>query len=301
MAGHLEGDGSVSIILPSECRRHLGFVLVRVDKTIKNPEMLHWFREKFGGKIYNFRELSTERSNNSDTLTWKLEHHAEVELCKQLVPHAHIKAREFDMAGRLPIDAVRRSALCPVRLVKGDEVRNFESHTAAGLALGRDPNAVRSALKRGGLCAGWRVEEDRLFTRSQLKQMIEQMYWSLRLMKQLPDDPVSKPLTLPYVAGLFDAEGSISISGNNGATVSISRKDPAIRIALQHQFGGRSHGIGWYVNGSWREFLELIAPYSIEKRKQIELVLSMDGNGQEIKTLIDPLQRNKRKASQAPA
>ena len=297
MAGHLDGDGSVAIVLPSESRRHLGFVYVRIDKTVKNPHMLDWFVAKFGGKLKAPRLLSQQRPNNSDTVMWQLEHSVAVEFSKLIAPHCHIKRREFDLAGRFPSDAVRRTALRGVKIVKGDVEHVFESETAAALFLHRDPNAVRSAMHRQGLCAGWAVQEHHLFTREQVKQLIEQIYWCLRFMKQIPDDPINGPLALPYVAGLFDAEGSISITGNNGLSVSVSQKDPTIRIALEAQFAGRSNGVSWYAPHSGRPFLQLIQPFCIEKRQQVDLALSMAGNGLEIKALISPLQRNKRQAN----
>ena len=294
MAGHIDGDGSIAILLPSTGRRHLGQVYIRIDKSTKNPHMLDWFKETFGGKIHNHRQLSQQRPNNSDTQTWQIECGPAIDLCKAVGPHAHIKKREFDMASRFPVDAVRRTALVEVKVSKGNYSQVFESLTAAGRHLHRDSTAVRYALKSGGLCAGHRVERHQTFTRDQVKQLIQQMHWSLRFMKQLPDDTVDSPLSLPYTAGMFDSDGCISFNGNS-VSISISQKDPAIRIALQHQFGGRSHGISWHANSLWREFLELIVPYTIEKRQQIELVLSMDGNGPEIKALLNPLQRNKRK------
>lgn len=295
MGGHMDGDGSVAIVLPSASRRHLGFVWVRITKTVKNPHMLDWFVANFGGKVHNLRPLSRQRPNNSDTLTWQLEHGEALAFCKLLSGHCRLKGRELDLAGRLPVDAIRRSALRGVKLVKGGEELVFESHTAAAAHLKRDPNAVRSAVKRGGLCAGWQALEHQVFTRQQVKQLVEQMYWCLRFMKQMPDEPISKPLSLSYAAGLFDAEGSISITGSDSMTVSISQKDPAVRIALETQFGGRSSGVKWLAPEGGRPFLALIKPYCVEKLAQVDLALAMAGDGPAVKAKLDPLQRNKRK------
>ena len=292
MAAHVDGDGCIQIVLPSDCRRHLGFVWIRIDKTVKNPHMLQWFVDKFGGKVAGFRALSQQRANNSDTMTWKIEHGAAIQLCKLLQPHTRIKGRRF------PVDAVRRSKLTPVTITKGDESHTFESFTKAGDYLSRTMGAVRFAMHSGGLCAGWSVSEaPRIFSRDQLKQLIEQMHWSLRFMKKIPDEPITEFLSLPYVAGLFDSEGSISILGKNSATITISQKDPAIRIALQRDYGGSGTSVGnWNWRApKWRSFLASIRPYCVEKAAQIDLVLAMDGNGPEVKAKLDPLQRNKRK------
>lgn len=296
MAGHADGDASVAILLPSNSRRHLGLVYVRIDKSVKNPHMSQWFVEKFGGKLKAPRLLSQQRPNNSDTVTWQLEGNAAVEFCRIVGLHSHIKRREFQMASKFPADAVRRTKLTAVRLRKGHIEKHFESLTRAGEFVGRDPSAIYSALHRGGLCAGWSVERHQLFTRDQVKMLIQQMHMSLRLMKKLPGEAVEGPLSLPYVAGLFDAEGSLSIMGMNSFATSISQKDPAIRVALQRQFGGASSGWSWRAPQCGRPLLRLILPYCIEKRAQVELVLSMNGNGPEIKAKLNPLQRNKRKA-----
>ena len=293
MAGHIDGDGCISILLPSKGRRHLGQVNIRIDKTVKNPHMSQWFIDKFGGKLKAPRLLSQQRANNSDTVMWQVECGAATELCKQLAPHSHIKRREFDLASRFPSDAVRRTALISVKLQKSGLSHVFESLTAAAAFLHRDPAAVHAAMHRRGLCAGWSVERHQLFTREQVKMLIEQMHMSLRLMKRLPLGPIYSSLSLPYVAGLFDSEGSLSITGNSLSTT-ISQKDPAIRLALQAQFGGASSGWSWRAPQCGRPLLRLILPYCIEKRVQVELVLSIDGNGPEIKAQLDPLQRNKR-------
>ena len=294
LIGQIEGDGCIHLSLPKkDCHRNFGTLQIKISKSTKNIPTLEWFRDTFGGVITGFSPLSERDPYHNDALVWEVKHASAVSLCKQLAPHAHIKARQFDMASRLPADAIRRTKYRPVKITRGPESHAFESCQAASMFLNRTLQAVHIAFKNGGLCAGWKVESHELFTRDQVKQLVHQMYWCLRLMKQTQEDPVTRPLSLPYVAGLFDAEGSLSIAGNR-CVVRISQKDPAIRDALERQFGGKSHGIDWYTNSIWREFLGLIAPYCIEKRAQVDLVLSMNGNGAEIKAKIGPMQRNKR-------
>lgn len=292
LCGQADGDGCITIF------KEGGYGSVRLDihKTIKSITTLEWCRDTFGGCITNFDARSERNTQHSDTLTWQVKWDKAVQLCKVLAPHSQIKRDQFEMAAAFPHKAIQQTRLKGVMLTDNSgQEHSFDTSKQAAVFLACTPQAICYALKHGSICKGYSVKPSTpLFTPQQVKQLVDQMHLSLQFMKRLPDDPVPGPLPLPYVAGFFDAEGSLSIQGND-CRLSISQKFPAIRDALQHQFGGRSHGIAWYANSCWREFCELILPYSIEKRAQLELVLSMNGNGAEIKAKLSPLQRNKRK------
>lgn len=277
-----------------------GYIHVGMSKSTKNISTLEWCRDTFGGFISGFQPLSEKNPNHSDALVWSITCGPAIAFCNTLAAHSHLKADQLETAASFPSEAVWRRHSRGVRLIRGEEQHVCDSSKEAAKIVGCTPQAICYALAGPRKCKGWCLEPYSRMSNTELRQSVRHIWQELKRLKRVPDVAISRPLPLPYVSGLFDAEGSLSIQ-NSDCRVSISQKDPAIRTALQHQFGGRSHGISWYVNGSWREFLELIAPYSIEKRKQIELVLGMNGNGPEVKALLDPLQRNKRKASQAAA
>lgn len=102
-------------------------------------------------------------------------------------------------------------------------------------------------------------------------------------------------LSLEYIAGFFDGEGTIGVYKTNGKnhwdlTVKISQQNPEIIVLIYAQFpeakfqpGHTVWEVRFYGENS-RRFLELIKPYAICKLRQIELALSFlnCGNREEI-------------------
>jgi hypothetical protein len=60
----------------------------------------------------------------------------------------------------------------------------------------------------------------------------------LRRLKKEPHDPITEPLSLAYVAGFFDAEGSVTIFCLTNRKIRIQQRNPEILYALKRQFGG---------------------------------------------------------------
>lgn len=101
-----------------------------------------------------------------------------------------------------------------------------------------------------------------------------------------------------YYAGIFDAEGTISITGFNQVKVSLNQKYKAICDNLAQKFTGgiqKTKDRDIYIwsignkDGCFN-FLNSILPYSIEKKPQIEIVLNMKCNdAQNVKKAIEKL------------
>lgn len=86
-----------------------------------------------------------------------------------------------------------------------------------------------------------------------------------------PDD-----LTIQFIAGLFDADGSIVLSKKGALQVSITKhssENMRKAISVHLGYGSVSSGV-WIAYGQHAEdFLERIAPYSIVKRSQVDEAL----------------------------
>jgi len=108
-------------------------------------------------------------------------------------------------------------------------------------------------------------------------------------------------IEIGYAAGLFDGEGSVGISKRSSGQiflqVQISMRCKEIPEWFGNHFGGNAvvykqgkHALGsgpickWSISGcSAHEFLEIIAPYLIEKREQAEVALEFpNGTGKRL-------------------
>jgi len=100
-------------------------------------------------------------------------------------------------------------------------------------------------------------------------------------------------LSNEYVAGFFDGEGCVSINTTGRCTISITQKNPEVLYLIQKQYGGNVHCkwkkhfecSHWLTNGKQDviRFLNLIKPYVVVKKKEIDLglqaaALVRDGN-----------------------
>jgi hypothetical protein len=80
-------------------------------------------------------------------------------------------------------------------------------------------------------------------------------------------------LTLPYIAGLFDAEGCVQIA-HTGLQINLAQKQsPRILYALAEMFPGGRVGdhegkVTWCAEGATR-FLKSIEPFLVHKRSQV--------------------------------
>lgn len=116
--------------------------------------------------------------------------------------------------------------------------------------------------------------------------------------KHIEHAVINDDLPNSYYAGMFDADGTISVTGFNQIRVSINQKYIAICENMVNKFTGgiqktKDRDIyRWSIvnkDGSFN-FLNCILPYSIEKKPQIEIVLNMKCNdAQNVKKTIEKL------------
>jgi hypothetical protein len=90
-------------------------------------------------------------------------------------------------------------------------------------------------------------------------------------------------LSSEYLAGFFDGEGFVSINSGGRVQIGITQKNPEILCEIKNIFGGniylesRKPGVcsHWKITDKVgiKNFLSLILPFSVVKKKEIELGL----------------------------
>lgn len=94
-----------------------------------------------------------------------------------------------------------------------------------------------------------------------------------------------KRVSAQYLAGFFDGEGCVSITGKKPhLQITISQKNPKVLHLIQKSLKigkvwsrdtkwGKTHQLKIDRHEDQRKFIEIILPYSIVKRKHLEVAL----------------------------
>lgn len=286
-AGNWDGDGCV--VIGSNYNLTVG-----LDKATKGKEALELFVANFGGKIYSKRAAT---SSTQQLYEWKLNGPAAMKFILAIKDRVWIKRQQAEVASRFPM-----ALKCQVKAEKDGVVVVHESKTKCANVLGLTESQLRSRLApRSAPHNGWKLTEIKRDDSVVIpqKNAIDQ---ELRRLKHVPHEPITKPLTIPYCAGLVDAEGCLSILNAYGSwKLGVPQGSPEILYALQRQFAGSVFVSKTTANrGCWqiyarlaRPFLEQCLPYMVEKKKQVELVLAFErGRGLELNALLRELKGN---------
>lgn len=145
------------------------------------------------------------------------------------------------------------------------------------------------------------LNEKKGFNRSlteEIKNKRTEIATYLKNEKHIEHAVINDELPNSYYAGMFDSDGTISITGFNQVKVSLNQKYKAICDNLAQKFTGgiqKTKDRDIYIwsignkDGCFN-FLNSILPYSIEKKPQIEIVLNMKCNdAQNVKKAIEKL------------
>ena len=108
LGGQFDVDGCVLITLPSLGRRHLGFVTVKFDKSVKNKVFLDWLVEKSGGQNSK-KERDHKKPNCNNSQQWILERASAVVFCSILKRYSILKQAQLDLAAAFPSHRVKLS------------------------------------------------------------------------------------------------------------------------------------------------------------------------------------------------
>lgn len=296
LGGQFDADGCVLITLPSLGRRHLGFVTVKFEKSIKNRVFLHWLIDKVGGKLKKERQHPGPNVNNSQQ--WILEHSSAVAFCGILKHYSILKRNQLTLAAAFPSDRVKLSRQQQVIAWDDKGETLYDSVRDCARAIGRADGAVAYCIKaresgKDATCAGYCIKRGEQISRDVVADEIESLCKTLQVLKKTPDDTITFDMRIPYVAGFVDGDGCLQASRSHRVIITVQQKYGAIREALLRQFGGNISGLGWALHRNADLLLEDLTPFLIEKKPQALLLLKMCGNGPEVAKQLRLLKGNK--------
>ena len=307
LAGQIDGDGCISIRLPSPSQKGCGRVVIEVDKAKRNVASLAVFKKTFGGYIKNERVFKTGNCQNSQK--WVLEGRSALLACKRLLDHIVIKRPQVKMALELPIDDIRKSTFTPIKGINtlSGTVREFESTRQAAKMLGiKSPSNILDCIKgKQHKSKGWTFELLPPLDVQMVKESVQTLKQRLSDAKKIPHVVTQEFISIPYMAGFFDAEGCVCLRKDcKGVLVCVGQKYPAILQAAQRTFGGtvststKREISNWCLGKGAKDFLGQIRPFLVEKGEQVDLVLNVTSeNLARTRVALRSLKANSKKAA----
>ena len=280
-SGNHDGDGHV-VVGSHEC------LTVGLDKALKSKSVLILFKKTFKGNIYSKTE---ETETTQSQFTWKVHANDALTAINLLKAHSHIKRKQLEIASTFPMQ-LKVEVLAEKA---GHQSVTYKSMQDCADKMGVHYSVVVRRLtppKEGVVrrkpqdINGWTLTK---IVRDSAAVSAERAAISAELqrLKHVSHDVITETLSFPYCSGFFDSEGTISITGPNSWKLAIGQAFPEILYALKRQFGGSvfvskktANRCNWqlYPKGA-TPFLQGCLPYLIEKKKQAELVLTMEKDG----------------------
>ena len=267
-AGNADGDGNLGV----GNNHNLFFGL---DKARKSIGVLHEGRNLFGGNVYlKKKETETIQALYNLVLNGP-EAHAFICAVKD---RTWVKRKQFQVASTFDM-TLKVSVIAE----KDEDIVTHRSITACARYFNTTESRVRKLLaKVDPQIDDWcltLVRQDQ----TAVKASRDAVDKELRRLKDVPHEPITNTLSFAYVAGFFDAEGSISFQSLSTWKISVPQEHPEILFALQRQFGGsvfvskKDNGAAWTLYARLaRPLLENILLYLREKREQVEIILKFD-------------------------
>lgn len=263
IGGQLDGDGTVSLIN--------GAPRIRLTKSVKAARIVVQFRDWFGGCITT--RLPKPDSNDEASCTWEACGLLIKKLCQELVEYTHGKQPQFDLAGKTPLGKtpllVTKDGLTTAFDYRKD-VANMMGITES--RIGRLLRGVPSAEYNGYLLVN-------VVNPNEVRAGIAKQ---LTALKAEEHRPVDRQLHPAYFAGFADAEMCVFMKSASNIHINIPQKSRAILDAMQQIYGGsvtahktNSGGFIFTICGeACRQFLQEIAPFMLEKDRQVKLALT---------------------------
>lgn len=272
IAGHADGDGYVSVDYKHGLR-------VGVKKAKKGYNSINLLKELLGGNIY---DCTPETEKHQESKTWVITGLSALEVCKHLQFHSKIKQEQFTVASEYPLEDLQAMQFKPV---KGTDISNkkivyYPTITAARNETGANVGNVLNGKWSHSKGYKWEYIDNPIKS-EKVREKWTFIYKKLKVLKKTEHLLIEIPLTLPYVAGFIDADGCFTIEKINKFKHTLAQKYIAICNAFQKHFGGsvckgKSVCYKWSISKNANEWLKLIAPYLVEKKKQADLILNLN-------------------------
>ena len=281
VGGQLDGDGSVGIYQTT--------LKVTVGKAENAWHVLEKLHCLFGGRLHRRK---TETDTQQETKAWVLDGRCALDFCRVMKDYTIFKNPQFSLAARHPIPDLRIMRWMPLMATStttGQELffpnayaasktlRYVAAHPALACARGL-PNYKTS----GGY--KWRLLRNPV-TKDAVAARVKELAAEVKRLKKVEHMETHQTLPLPYVAGLVDSDGSMSLNKSCGVELTVCQKYPAMCNALKRQLGGsvctpsethkkhKKHYV-WHAASGARQILGDIREYLLEKKGQADLILT---------------------------
>lgn len=286
VGGNFDGDGCVGLYKATN-------LAVVIGKAENAWHVLDRLQELFGGSIHLFHQ---ETETHQAAKNWKLIGRSAVEFCKVMQKYTLFKRPQLALAATHPIDDLRIMIWKPVMATDprtGAETM-YPNMWDAAQKLPRVTVCAIVKCARGdkhyNTCGGFKWQKlENPVKRTEVRDRVKNIAKGLKQLKKVEHEETDMEMPLPFVAGLIDSDGTMSVTKFGKVRVSLCQKYPAMCNALQRQFGGavrrrvtiletgsvRKEKIiwNWYGNSKSPQALKAIYPFLIEKKAQAVLLL----------------------------
>lgn len=262
-AGQIDGDGTVGV-----CS---GSPRLSLKKARKGFCALQLIKDKLGGTVYHRPSTNLKRQ---DQATWLLDGEPARNAIQQLQSLSRLKRAECRLVAGLSTGRCRFTA------EKDGCLHRFNDTKECADEIGVHRCSVHQKFARLRSATielkGWKLTK--LDSRKSIHQTVLQ---KLRQQRKAPLQPLKGSLHPAYIAGFFDAEGSLDLRDSCNPRVRMGQNDPAVLHAIRQQYGGslyttpNQRHTQLQINSlAGRVFLKLILPFCVEKKAQVELALT---------------------------
>ena len=309
VGGNFDGDGCVGLYKATN-------LAVVIGKAENAWHVLDRLQELFGGSIHLFHQ---ETETHQAAKNWKLIGRSAVEFCKVMQKYTLFKRPQLALAATHPIDDLRIMIWKPVMATDprtGAETM-YPNMWDAAQKLPRVTVCAIVKCARGdkhyNTCGGFKWQKlENPVKRTEVRDRVKNIAKGLKQLKKVEHEETDMEMPLPFVAGLIDSDGTMSVTKFGKVRVSLCQKYPAMCNALQRQFGGKvwyveekmskdgkkrqmAHYV-WSANGNAGDILRTIRPYLLEKQGQADLILTADSfNAVDVNAQVSKLKGRQRK------
>lgn len=250
-----------------------------ISQAEKGIGALHFMYNAFGGEVTLHRKGN---ENHQTAYSWCLFGEDSKRYSEIISPHLLIKKREAILLVQFPLVKLIRSPIVAEHSVYG-EVKEFATIVECSDYLGIK-KFHSEKLSKTFVHNGWTIK--RKYTDQELTEFADKkkaIDKKLREYHHSPHDDIPEDVvpSIPWIAGIMDAEGTFDTNGKSGMHHSITQKYQPLLNLFKRLYGGSvwhrkgSDTWAWSVYTEAKRLTQEIAPYIHGKKKQVDLLLDM--------------------------
>ena len=263
-----------------------------IGQAEKGIDALHFMYDTFGGRIYLHKEGN---ENHQTSYEWLLLGRDAIEFAKLIQPYLLIKKREADIFVNFTVGYFENIHIATNN--KTNEVLEFLTAVDAArhFNLRRETVQAKAPLWSGDWYIHKKYSPKEVDAIKKQRKYIDER---LRILKTLPHDEIADDVvpSIPWVAGVFDGEGTFDVKGKSAQLHSITQKYRPLLDLFFRLYGGsvyyrqNNDTWAWSVSTDAKRLLTDITPYIHGKKKQADLIMNMKaGEAPQVHVLLRDL------------